>query len=218
MRNYGDFRQCVIPIPITCILQGTLCDTGIPYTFYGENICSVLLSVLRENFLFSMYLYHVQHGNPFLIYVSISVELFDFSSVFQLNFHIFLFFVSVELLEIQDQYARDVIQYLQVLDPGRTWRKSQILSKLRAITTALAKVSCIIIFMTYFLETLELINVCQRSSYVEFILDGNNFTAKQGNKIFFKSLKIHWKMNFYSPDDITKVTVSYLFFILSYVQ
>jgi len=46
---------------------------------------------------------------------------------------------SVELLEIQDQYAKDVIQYLQVLDPGRTWRKSQILSKLRAITTALAK-------------------------------------------------------------------------------
>ena len=64
---------------------------------------------------------------------------------------IFFFFVSVELLEIQDQYAKDVIQYLQVLDPGRTWRKSQILSKLRAITTALAKVSCIIIFMTYFL-------------------------------------------------------------------
>jgi hypothetical protein len=41
VRNYGDFRQCVIPIPITCILQGTPCDTGIPYTFYGENICSV---------------------------------------------------------------------------------------------------------------------------------------------------------------------------------
>ena len=26
---------------ITCMLQGTQCDTGIPYTFYGENICSV---------------------------------------------------------------------------------------------------------------------------------------------------------------------------------
>ena len=26
---------------ITCMLQGTLCDTGIPCTFYGENICSV---------------------------------------------------------------------------------------------------------------------------------------------------------------------------------
>ena len=43
-RNYGDFRQCVIPIPIKCILQGTPCDTGIPYTFYGENICSAVLS------------------------------------------------------------------------------------------------------------------------------------------------------------------------------
>ena len=30
-----------IPMMITCMLQGTLCDTGIPCTFYGENICSV---------------------------------------------------------------------------------------------------------------------------------------------------------------------------------
>ena len=30
-----------IPMMITCMLQGTLCDTGIPRTFYGENICSV---------------------------------------------------------------------------------------------------------------------------------------------------------------------------------
>ena len=27
-----------IPMMITCMLQGTLCDTGIPCTFYGENI------------------------------------------------------------------------------------------------------------------------------------------------------------------------------------
>ena len=30
-----------IPLRITCMLQGTLCDTGIPCTYYGENICSV---------------------------------------------------------------------------------------------------------------------------------------------------------------------------------
>ena len=30
-----------IPMMITCMLQGTLCDTGIPCPFYGENICSV---------------------------------------------------------------------------------------------------------------------------------------------------------------------------------
>ena len=30
-----------IPMMITYMLQGTLCDTGIPRTFYGENICSV---------------------------------------------------------------------------------------------------------------------------------------------------------------------------------
>ena len=51
-----------------------------------------------------------------------------------------IFFVA-ELLEIQDGFAKDVLLYLQVLDPGRTWRKSQIVAKLRAITTALAKVS-----------------------------------------------------------------------------
>ena len=31
----------VIPVIITYMLQGTRCDMGIPYTFYGENICSV---------------------------------------------------------------------------------------------------------------------------------------------------------------------------------
>ena len=34
----------VFPITITCLLQGTLCDTGIPCTFYGENICSVVFA------------------------------------------------------------------------------------------------------------------------------------------------------------------------------
>ena len=113
------------------------------------------------------------------------MELLDFFFCISVELSYFSFFVSVELLEIQDQYAKDVIQYLQVLDPGRTWRKSQILSKLRAITTALAKVSCILIFMTYFFCILislnYLINVSQRSSYVEIILDGNNFTSKREN-------------------------------------
>ena len=40
-RNYGDFRQHVIPTIITFMLRGTPCYTGISYTFYGENICSV---------------------------------------------------------------------------------------------------------------------------------------------------------------------------------
>ena len=31
----------VIPVIITCTLQGMFCDTGIPRTFYGEKICSV---------------------------------------------------------------------------------------------------------------------------------------------------------------------------------
>ena len=115
---------------------------------------NVLLSALGENSLTLLslqYLYHGQYGNPFLIHICISVELLDFFFCISVELSYFSFFVSVELLEIQDQYAKDVIQYLQVLDPGRTWRKSQILSKLRVITTALAKVSSILIFMTYFL-------------------------------------------------------------------
>ena len=35
---------CVIPVTITCTLQGVNCDTGIPHTFYGGNICSVDIS------------------------------------------------------------------------------------------------------------------------------------------------------------------------------
>ena len=42
--NYGDFRQFVIPVTITFTLQGTLCNKGVPHTFYGDNICSVGIS------------------------------------------------------------------------------------------------------------------------------------------------------------------------------
>ena len=38
---YGDSLHA-IPIIFMCILQGTFCDTGIPRTFYGGNICSVV--------------------------------------------------------------------------------------------------------------------------------------------------------------------------------
>ena len=38
---WGDFRIPAIPIKCKCILQGTLCDTGIPHTFYRGKICSV---------------------------------------------------------------------------------------------------------------------------------------------------------------------------------
>ena len=51
-----------------------------------------------------------------------------------------LFIFSVEILELQEKYAQDVLEYLQILDPGKTWRKSQIISRLRTITTTLAKV------------------------------------------------------------------------------
>ena len=41
----------VIPMIITCMLQGTLCDTGIPCTFYGGNICSVVVVYICANLL-----------------------------------------------------------------------------------------------------------------------------------------------------------------------
>ena len=40
----------VIPMIITCMLQGTLCNTGIPCTFYGGNICSVVLKYSKGFF------------------------------------------------------------------------------------------------------------------------------------------------------------------------
>ena len=41
VRNYGDFRQPVIPATNTCMLRGTPCYSGFSYTFYGGKICSV---------------------------------------------------------------------------------------------------------------------------------------------------------------------------------
>ena len=41
VRNYGDFRQHVIPAIITCMLRGTPCDTWFTRNFYRGNICSV---------------------------------------------------------------------------------------------------------------------------------------------------------------------------------
>ena len=37
-----------IPMMIICMLQGTLCDTGLPCTFYGENICSVCTYIQKR--------------------------------------------------------------------------------------------------------------------------------------------------------------------------
>jgi hypothetical protein len=41
-----------IPMMITCMLQGTFCNTGIPRTFYGGNICSVDTKSLLKSFKF----------------------------------------------------------------------------------------------------------------------------------------------------------------------
>ena len=41
----------VFPFTITCLLEGTLCDTGIPCTFYGENICSVNSDKQKSGFI-----------------------------------------------------------------------------------------------------------------------------------------------------------------------
>ena len=43
-----------IPMMITCMLQGTLCDTGIPCTFYGGNICSVNKSGILVRLRYSL--------------------------------------------------------------------------------------------------------------------------------------------------------------------
>ena len=43
----GDFRQHVIPMIITCMLQGTPCDTGFPCTLYGEIFCSLVFLPIK---------------------------------------------------------------------------------------------------------------------------------------------------------------------------
>ena len=42
-----------IPMIITSLLQGTLCDTGIPRTFYVGKICSVYIFKL-QNYIFAI--------------------------------------------------------------------------------------------------------------------------------------------------------------------
>ena len=39
-----------IPMMITCMLQGTLCDTGIPCTFYGETFAVYSMADARNGF------------------------------------------------------------------------------------------------------------------------------------------------------------------------
>ena len=46
-----DFRHNVIPVIITCTLQGIFCNTGIPRTFYGGKICSVCIYATSKTFL-----------------------------------------------------------------------------------------------------------------------------------------------------------------------
>ena len=47
---------------ITCILQGTLCDTGIPCTLYGGNICSVLYCMMLGRLIQIIVLYRQVQG------------------------------------------------------------------------------------------------------------------------------------------------------------
>ena len=49
-------------------------------------------------------------------------------------------FFPVAILELQEGIAKELLEYLQVLDPGNTWRKGQILGRLRSVITSIAKV------------------------------------------------------------------------------
>ena len=43
VRNCGDFKQGVIPVIITCMLQGIWCDTEIPTLFIGKTFAVYIL-------------------------------------------------------------------------------------------------------------------------------------------------------------------------------
>ena len=62
VRNYGDFRQHVIPMIITCMLRGTPCDTGFSRNFYRGNICSAVIKSCHNSPVLQSILFEVKMG------------------------------------------------------------------------------------------------------------------------------------------------------------
>jgi glycosylphosphatidylinositol transamidase (GPIT) subunit GPI8 len=41
--------------------------------------------------------------------------------------------IGIDHLELQEKYTYELLEYLEVLDPGRTWTKDQLLRNLQGI-------------------------------------------------------------------------------------
>ena len=71
-----------IPMIITCLLQGTLCDTGIPRTFYGGKICSVQYVLLTNKAL----LFFISLIKSKCLQIFISLQIY-FPIIYQIQNH-----------------------------------------------------------------------------------------------------------------------------------
>ena len=80
----------VIPMIITCMLQGTLCDTGIPCTFYGGNICSVVTIYPVSMHPPFVQIHIIQFDKNFTIVKVNRFQLFAYVSIAQFIDDIFL--------------------------------------------------------------------------------------------------------------------------------
>ena len=43
------------------------------------------------------------------------------------------FHIGIEHLKLQEKYTYELLQYLEALDPGRTWTKDQLLQNLQGV-------------------------------------------------------------------------------------
>jgi hypothetical protein len=63
-----------------------------------------------------------------------------FENIFISNF----FAADLKFLETQEIYAKEILQFLETLEPGETWKKYQLLAKLKGLLLNQAKVSLLI--------------------------------------------------------------------------
>ena len=43
------------------------------------------------------------------------------------------FLIGIEHLKLQEKYTFELLEYLEALDPGRTWTKDQLLQNLQGV-------------------------------------------------------------------------------------
>ena len=57
------------------------------------------------------------------------------------NTQFFAHFLDFVLLQTQEQYTRELLQLMETIEPGQTWKKYQLLAKLKGVLLNQSKVS-----------------------------------------------------------------------------